>query len=243
MNFRERYLQALGVSDRDELKKVRELAHDIRQFEIELYWKRATYFWAFQLVAFAALGLLFKDGEVRNLQLLTIPASIGTITAFAGILTARGSKFWQENWEAHVDLLEGETEERLTQVVMCRMPPQYSVSRVNESLLRLLTLGWFLVLFFSAIPGTTPILTIIPQPYRGAGIFLAVVAACVWMWRSNKTEFTGRVVHFGAQHWTEYSPKQVIREPFIIWRDPLSETRARVSESSVKDQTGPDSKT
>jgi hypothetical protein len=239
MNFREGYLQALGVTDRSKLKKVRELAHGIRQFEIELYWKRATYFWAFQLIAFAALGLLFKDGEVKNPQLLMIPASIGVVTAFAGILTARGSKFWQENWEAHVDLLEEETGERLTQVVMCRKAPQHSVSRVNESLLCLLALGWLVVLFFSAIPQATWIFRVIPQPYQGAGIFLAVVLACVWMWRSNKTHFSGRMFHWAGTTWTPYSEKEKGKAPFIIWRDPLSERRARTLEDSSEVQTEP----
>lgn len=241
MTFRDRYLEALGLSDKDELRKVRKRAYDIRQFEIELYWKRATYFWAFQLVAFAMLGLLFRDGELKNPQLLTIPASIGVITAFAGILTARGSKFWQENWEAHVDLLEGETEERLTQVVMCRRPPQYSVSRVNESLLRLFTIAWFVVLLFSAIPRPTAISTVIAH-YQGICILLAVIVACRWMWISTRTEFTGRMYQFGTEHWQEYSPAHTVREPFIIWRDPLSEMRARVPESSSEGQAGPESK-
>jgi hypothetical protein len=107
-SFHDRYFEALGlnpVADRCKLKAAHARAHDIRKFEIELYWKRATYFWAFQLVAFTALGLLFKDGELANPGLLIIPGTIGTVTAFAGYLTARGSKFWQQNWEAHVDLL------------------------------------------------------------------------------------------------------------------------------------------
>src|ERR1700690_1948476 len=149
--FRERYFEALGTREKADLGAARTLAHTIRQFEIELYWKRATYFWAFQLIAFAALGLLFKDGQITRLELLLIPASIGVTTAFAGLLTARGSKFWQENWEAHVDLLEDEAEARLTQVVLCSKSPQYSVSRVNESLLFLLMLGWIVVLVFGAI--------------------------------------------------------------------------------------------
>lgn len=118
MNFRDRYFEALGTRDKSKVEDALKRAHDIRQFEIELYWKRATYFWAFQLIAFTALGLLLKDGEIKSMPLLRIPSSIGVITAFAGMLTARRSKFWQENWEAHVDLLEDETEERLTQVVI-----------------------------------------------------------------------------------------------------------------------------
>ena len=157
--FRERYFQALGIGadDKCKLKAALELAHDIRQFEIELYWKRATYFWAFQLIAFSALGLLLKDGHISPLSQLPlgrllIPAPIGVITAFAGYLTARGAKFWQQNWESHVDILEDVTKERLTHVILCRHPPQFSVSRVNQKLLGYLTLGWFGVLIVGAIP-------------------------------------------------------------------------------------------
>jgi hypothetical protein len=59
--------------------------------------------------------LFSKDGESKSVPLLLIPESIGVITAFAGYLTARGSNFWQEHWEA----LENELRMWLTQVVMC----------------------------------------------------------------------------------------------------------------------------
>lgn len=229
-NFREHYLQALGTHDKDVLGELRKTAHTIRQFEIELYWKRAAYFWAFQLVAFAALGLLFKDGRLTDPQLLTIPASIGVITAFAGVLTARGSKFWQENWEAHVDLLEDQTEQRLTQVVMFRKPPQYSVSRVNESLLFLFTLGWLVVLIFSAIPQVAKAFMYLPQPYRGILVFATVVVACIWMWSTTGTHLSGRVFHLGATEWIPYTPSNKGGVPSIIWRDPISAKNLRPPE-------------
>jgi hypothetical protein len=145
-NFRDHYLEALELGTwkkgdqlerkkRDKVKDALALAHEIRQFEIELYWKRAAYFWAFQLIAFTALGLVLKDGEIKSFGLLLIAESIGVITAYAGYLTACGSKFWQENWEAHVDMLEKEMGVLLTQVIMCRTPPQFSVSRINQFLL------------------------------------------------------------------------------------------------------------
>jgi hypothetical protein len=231
MTFRDRYFEALGISDKSKLPEVRKLAHDIRQFEIELYWKRATYFWAFQLVAFTALGLLVKDGEIKAMALLLIPSSIGVITALAGLLTARGSKFWQENWEAHVDLLEDETKERLTQVVMCRKAPQYSVTRVNESLLLLIMLGWAVVLVFGAIPQSARLLGFSPL-LRGISVLLAVGLACGLMWRSNKTDITGRMYRFGGANWTEYPPRRNSAVPFIIWRDPVGERGARPEECS-----------
>ncbi|PSJ55947.1 hypothetical protein C7I85_25910 [Mesorhizobium soli] len=34
-----------------------ERAHEIRKFEIELYWKRATYFWILHGAVFTAIGV------------------------------------------------------------------------------------------------------------------------------------------------------------------------------------------
>jgi hypothetical protein len=198
MDFRERYFEALGTRKASDCETARVLAHEIRKFEIELYWKRATYFWAFQLVAFTALGLLFKDGKLSDLRLLVIPASIGVITAFAGHLTARGSKFWQENWENHVDLLEGEVNLRLTQVIVCsKSEPQFSVTRLNESLLLLITWGWSLVLVLGAIPNAAVAVISFPAFWRGVVLLVAVGSACGWMWRSNRSEFHGRIFHSG----------------------------------------------
>jgi len=228
-NFVKHYFEALGITENSDLKDALRLAHDVRKFEIELYWKRATYFWAFQLIAFAALGLLFKDGKVEYLGLLLIPASLGVITAHAGYLTALGSKFWQENWEAHVDLLENKMGVRLTQVILCRRPPQFSVSRINQFLLRLLTGGWAAALFlgagalvFSAIPHAPEV----PKWFWaavGIGVVMAVVAVCCLMYRSNRTDFAGRMYRFGgSDDWKEYPPERNRPLPFIIWRGPLS---------------------
>lgn len=46
---RKKYFEALGVqedagSERDKLEAALRRAHEIRKFEIDLYWKRATYF-------------------------------------------------------------------------------------------------------------------------------------------------------------------------------------------------------
>lgn len=231
MNFRDRYLEALAIRDKSQLEAARTLAHNIRQFEIELYWKRATYFWAFQLIAFTALGLLLKDGEIKSLGRLTVPAALGVITALAGVLTARGSKFWQQNWEAHVDMLENEMGMRLTQVVVCpNFLPQYSVSRINQFLLFLLMLGWWALLIVGAIPQAAEFLRSFPPLFRGIGVLIAVVLACVLMLRLNKTNFTGRMYRSGEPSWTEYASKRKPMVPSIIWRDPRGETVAREPE-------------
>ena len=51
-----------GQLKESETRAGRALAYalDIRKFEIELYWKRATYFWGFIAAAFAGYALTYK---------------------------------------------------------------------------------------------------------------------------------------------------------------------------------------
>lgn len=97
-------------TDKDEsklLKKAFLQAADIRKFEIDLYWKRAGYFWA--LIAFAFAGyfaVLSSDHTENKFFLSSIVASIGIVFTVAWYLANRGSKYWQENWENHLELLE-----------------------------------------------------------------------------------------------------------------------------------------
>src|ERR1051325_8976323 len=119
-------------------------AHDLRQFEIENYWRRATYFWGFQFAAFGALALTAKGGVIHS-GLGLFVSVLGALTAYAALLTAQGSKFWQENWEAHVDLLEDEIEGWLHKTVSVRSELAPSVSGVNERLLQLLVAGWLAI--------------------------------------------------------------------------------------------------
>jgi hypothetical protein len=59
MNEKE-YKEAFGIDPLNKplLEKALEHALDIRKFEIELYWKRASYFWTLIAAAFAAYFLI-----------------------------------------------------------------------------------------------------------------------------------------------------------------------------------------
>lgn len=249
--FGQRYFQALGTRKPEDLQCACKLAHEIRKFEIELYWKRAAYFWAFQLIAFTALGFALKDGELKSLPMLIISGSMGVITAYAGYLTALGSKFWQENWESHVDMLETEMRLRLTQTVLCRERPHFSVSRVNQFLLRQLTLGWGIVLLTGVGALAAPSISYLPQlpkmllPVCGVGILLAVTAICIRMKSTNRSHFSGRAFRLGDSDWTIYKSGDKEILPSIIWRDPLSNKLLRTecsedgkSESGTTDKIG-----
>jgi hypothetical protein len=75
-----------------------------RNFEIELYWKRATYFWATIGVAFAGFVAAQSNSGAKPLAFLI--GMIGLIFSLAWYLVNRGSAAWQRNWENHVDMLE-----------------------------------------------------------------------------------------------------------------------------------------
>ena len=124
-------------------------AHELRKFEIENYWRRSSYFWGFQLVAFGALALTAKDGRFYP-PIVLVVSVFGALAALTGILTAKGSKFWQANWEAHVDFLEVAVEGKLHTTALTDGDVSFSVSRVNERFLEVLFSGWLMAFVAAA---------------------------------------------------------------------------------------------
>lgn len=119
-----------------------EIALDTRKFEIELYWKRATYFWAF---AAAAFGAYFTISGARDFQrqaeATLLVCCLGLVFSVAWYLVNRGSKYWQNNWEKHVDLLEDEVVGPLYKTLLTdssmslwniKGPYPFSVSKINQ---------------------------------------------------------------------------------------------------------------
>jgi hypothetical protein len=101
------YFEAIGTRDKRKLKPALAAAHDIRKFEIDLYWKRANYFWLLQAAIFTALGFMWHGEAADAAGLVPLGlTSLGLLTAIASWFAAEGSKFWQENWERHIDFLE-----------------------------------------------------------------------------------------------------------------------------------------
>lgn len=80
---------------------------DIRKFEIELYWKRATYFWIFIGATFAGYISLLNSSAPNNKSIYTV-LLLGVVFSLCWYLVNRGSKFWQLNWEKHLDAMENE---------------------------------------------------------------------------------------------------------------------------------------
>lgn len=127
----EEYEKAFDGKEAEALKQ----ALDIRKFEIELYWKRATYFWTF-IGATMAGFLAIQASSAQNKQdLAVILSCLGMVFSFAWVCVNRGSKFWQENWEKHVDVLEDKVIGPLYKIVMSRN----SMNKTGEKIVHLFT--------------------------------------------------------------------------------------------------------
>lgn len=102
------------------IKTAFKFSHDVRKFEIELFWKRGTYYWAFILASFtayfASLNKIIGENDVSlrtftempilSKIILLILSCTTLIFCFSWVLINKGAKFWQKNWEAHVDMME-----------------------------------------------------------------------------------------------------------------------------------------
>lgn len=83
-------------------------AADTRKFEIELFWKRSTFFWAFIAAIYTAyfhvLINIYKN--VHGAFALVVLSALGLFFCVSWYFASMASKHWQENWESHIDLLE-----------------------------------------------------------------------------------------------------------------------------------------
>jgi len=131
----EEYAKDLKELDEVMGKAAFEKAWETRNFEIDLYWKRATYFWAFIASTYAGYFALINaasyslPSKYNHAEVYFINC-VGLIVSIAWFLTNKGSKAWQRHWEVHVDLLEDRFTGPLYKTVNPTMT--YSVSKLNE---------------------------------------------------------------------------------------------------------------
>lgn len=140
----EEYRKAFLEKDQTLVKAAYEKAWAAKNLEIENYWKRATYSWAFQVASFAGYFAVFNSSFYpKNTEILYCVICIGFITALAWSLINKGSKTWQRNWENHVDMLEDSVTGPLYKTVTTEKT--YSVSKINEIVSNFITAIWFVL--------------------------------------------------------------------------------------------------
>lgn len=161
------YKQSFGLGNPPDKEKTRaalNLALDTRKFEIGLYWQRFAYSWALIAAAFAGYFAILSAEKLPDKEYFAfIVSCIGLTFTWAWFLINRGSKFWQENWENHVDSLENEIVGPLYKTILHRpanrpfierhiMGPQaISVSRVNLTVSIFMLCIW-IALLIHALP-------------------------------------------------------------------------------------------
>lgn len=139
------------------------IALETRKFEIELYWKRATYFWAFLVSAFGIYSFIYRMDNTNDILdknlLLIFSSSVGLLLSLCFYFVNRGSKYWQENWETQLDILLA----KRIGPVFTRVknptdgfwnllrPYPFSVSKVNILLSILMIVIWIILFIFSVI--------------------------------------------------------------------------------------------
>lgn len=136
------------------INKNLEIALDVRKFEIELYWKRATYFWTFISIIFTGYFALDIANIPNYLETKFILSFIGLIFSLAWYLVNRGNKYWQINWEVHVALLEDEnigslfkttlSSKNFSKSKLSKAYP-YSVSKINQSISIFIFIVWIIL--------------------------------------------------------------------------------------------------
>lgn len=135
----------------DKHLKAYEKAWDARKFEIDNYWKRTTYFWAFQIISFTGyLAVLnstsYNSEPAKNPEVLFCIITIGYLTSISWALINIGSKFWQRHWEKHIDMLEDKVTGPLYKTLYAHKTTRtFSVSKINEMISRYFVLVWILL--------------------------------------------------------------------------------------------------
>ncbi|GMO15699.1 MAG: hypothetical protein Pg6A_01910 [Termitinemataceae bacterium] len=195
----ENYDVRFGVSqetDDETARKKRERALErawqTRDFEIDKFWNRTAFFWGFIAVVFGAFAaVITKTVDVSDsipyIELYLI--LLGGIVSVAWLLVVKGSKFWQENWEAHIDRLEDSITGPLYKTVYTKGKNAFSVSRINIILAVVVIVVWGLLLvnFFLHCDIVQTLLKVI-SPYFGqiVGIFLPIILTVICIYKMFK---------------------------------------------------------
>lgn len=193
-----------------------ERALDTRKFEIDLYWKRATYFWTFIGATFAGFFVAYASTSTYRRDLLVILCCIGMVFSFAWFCVNKGSKYWQENWEKHVDLLEDHKLGPLFKVVLSRNdkmssieevkniitgPQALSVSKINQLISLFITLLWIAMLIKVLWP-INPALPLNVFYMTIVSLSLIICVSFIWQGRT----YTGGHYHVGTLRKSRIKP-------------------------------------
>ncbi|WBX93385.1 hypothetical protein [Pseudoxanthomonas mexicana] len=195
-----------------------EVALEARRFEIQMYWTRTAYFWTISAAALAGFFALEAQDKVNPIYPFSV-SCIGAVLALGWGLANKGSKYWHENWEHHVQLLEDSIVGPLHKTLVYRPaeplrmrrdffsqvltgPAEFSVSKINSIFSWFFFVVW-LVLVVLTVPKAAPCAEYVFD-YRYAlmgAVSIVFAIALLWLGRSWLKDqehwaraFRGRIV-------------------------------------------------
>lgn len=208
-DFSQEDYESTFLSDDSVRKNALTVALDVRKFEIELYWKRATYFWTFIAAALAGFAAIQASSMSNKTDMSVILACLGIVFSIGWLCVNRGSKHWQENWENHVDMLEDKECGPIYKVILTRSEPSnksetiehllngpspISVSKVNQIISLYVSILWVSLLFYSLPPFS------LDAQINWLYVFLIVftfITCCSFFFKFGAT-YTGGYKHYAT---------------------------------------------
>ncbi len=126
-------------------------AHEIRKFEIGLYWRRSFFFWGFIAVFLAAFALIIDSKSIDGIKPIAAVflSGMGSFTSIAWRYIEKGAKAWQGNWEKHIDFLEGEITGKLHKTVLGESSGFYSIAGIHSWFIASMIFFWCSIFIFS----------------------------------------------------------------------------------------------
>ncbi|WP_148049885.1 MULTISPECIES: hypothetical protein [unclassified Enterobacter] len=158
------YIDA-SPSEVNKIHSAFEKAHDIRKFEIGLYWQRSAYLWGFISVLTAVCAYCFtKLLDPISYNQKAIIAFISLVTSLVGVVfsdmwvkLSSSSKYWQENWEYHINILEDYISGNLHKIHFhnnSKPYKRYSIHDIFNTIIRRVSVIWWftsIISFFTFI--------------------------------------------------------------------------------------------
>jgi hypothetical protein len=188
------YKDKFGIgADKKKMREAYNRAWQNRDFEIDKFWTRSAYFWGIIAAIFAGYFAIITSKKAMQTNLDVYLVSLGLLFSVAWLLVIKGSKRWQENWEAHIDQLENEITGPLYKTVYRKGKTFYSVSKINEMLAWIVIIAW-IVLYVPYLAKIIDIIKINSDAERILSIiisFVGIVAGIVCLIIKTKSDGTG----------------------------------------------------
>ncbi|MEA5104469.1 hypothetical protein [Pantoea sp. S18] len=180
----------IDTIDYMKIKEAYSKSHDIRKFEIDLYWKRATYFWLFMVALFTLIGLAIKSDDHFILAITPLVCIFGILISQSFNFANKGSKYWQEHWEKNLDMLEFYVSGDLYKIKTETKDNKPSVSFINEYISASLVNLWKLTTFLFVVRSVIMIDSI----FYKIIILFSYFALALFVERNTKNKLENKVI-------------------------------------------------